>query len=96
MNYTQWAAGLYWITTWTGVAVGLYAAKLSGKSAKVSPDPFRDGVVESGEPACANAQLTAGILRASIEASRLSSKAARWTASAVLLGLAAAMFDHIH
>lgn len=88
------AAGLYWITTSASVAAGLYAAGLWWKSAAVSPDPSRDGAVESGEPCVANAQWTAEILRASIETAGLNSKAARWTACAVVLGAAATLLDH--
>ena len=96
MNYTQWAAALYWITTGATVAAGLYAAWAWGQSAKVSPDPFRDGVVESGEPLTAQGQWVGELIRVGIKAADLNSRAARWTACAVLLGLAATILEHIH
>ncbi|HJR10106.1 MAG TPA: hypothetical protein VJ823_01690 [Rhodanobacteraceae bacterium] len=87
--------GLYWVATIGGAAAGLYAAWLWHQSA-TSPEPYRDGAVESGEPIIANAQLTAEILRAAIGSAALNRQAALWTARAVLLGVAAVVLDHLH
>lgn len=88
--------GLYWITTGAGVAAGLYAARVWWQSAKVTPDPFRDGVVESGESCSAQGQWLGELIRVGIETAALNSKAARWTACAIVLGALATLLDHIH
>lgn len=88
--------GLYWIATGAGVAAGLYAARVWWQSAKVSPDPFRDGVVQSGEPLTAQGQWVGELIRVGIETAALNSKAARWTAGAIVVGAVATLLDHIH
>jgi len=87
---------LYWVITIGSMAAALYAARLWRKSADVSPDPFPNGVVESGDPTIANAQWTAAMLASAMKVADLNRPAAIWTSRAVLLSVTAAVLDHLH